>query len=185
MHHALTWMDRLRIERAVWTLDQRLYDLPRKARIGRRRELRGNLVTAAEDVGVGAALRNLGDSRQLASEYLAAQFGDGARPSWYAAAAFLLTGQLVLTSLLSDAAIAFAHGIATANPHATGTFTWQGIAYLQSSVTYTFRNGNWISVGGAWTPVAWGLWLAATVVVGRLWRVVPTWRRRHRNAPST
>ena len=47
MAHALTWIDRLRIERAVWALDQRLYDLPRRSRIERRRELRGNLVTGA------------------------------------------------------------------------------------------------------------------------------------------
>jgi hypothetical protein len=59
MADALTWIDRLRIERAVWTLDQRLYDLPRKARIARRRELRENLRTAAQDVGVAAAVRNL------------------------------------------------------------------------------------------------------------------------------
>ncbi len=98
MSHALTWIDRLRIERVVWTLDQWLYDLPRKARIARRRELRENLVVAAQDVGVTAALRNLGDSRQLAAEYLSAQFGEGARPSWVAAATFLLTGQLVFTS---------------------------------------------------------------------------------------
>jgi hypothetical protein len=179
MSHALTRIDRLRIERAVWALDQRLYDLPRKARIARRRELRENLVTAAQDVGAVAALRNLGDSRQLAAEYRAAQFGDGSRPMWYAAAAFLLTGQLLFTSLLSEAASAFADGITTADPNATGIFTWAGISYLQSSVTYTFVDGSWTSVGGAWTPLAWGLWLAATVLVGRLWRVAGTWRRRH------
>jgi hypothetical protein len=138
MAHALTWIDRLRIERAVWALDQRLYDLPRKPRIARRHELRENLRTAAADVGAVAALRNLGVSRQLAAEYLSAQFGQGARPSWYAAAAFLLTTQLVLTPLLSEATSAFGDAITAADPDATGTFTWAGIAYLQSSVTYTF-----------------------------------------------
>jgi hypothetical protein len=29
MAHKLTWSDRLRIERVVWMLDQRLYDIPR------------------------------------------------------------------------------------------------------------------------------------------------------------
>jgi hypothetical protein len=179
MPHDLTWTDRLRIERAVWALDQRLYDLPRKARIARRRELRENLFIASQDVGVAAALRNLGDSRQLAAEYLAAQFGDGARPSWYSAAVFLFTGQLVFTSLLSEATSAFGDGIATAQPGAAGTYTWAGISYLQSSVSYTFVDGAWSSVGGAWTPLAWGLWLGATVLVGRLWRIPSTWRRRH------
>lgn len=184
MPHALNWIDRLRIERVVWALDQRLYDLPRKARIARRRELRENLVTAAHDLGVTAALRNLGDSRQLAAEYLSAQFGDGARPSWFAAAAFLLTGQLAFTSLLTQAAIAFGDGIAHGNPQATGTFSWDGIAHLQSPVTYTFTDGHFTSVGGAWTPLAWVLWLAAAVLVGRLWRVVSVLRRRRRDTTA-
>ena len=175
----LSWFDRLRIERAVWSLDQRLYDLPRASRIARRRELRTNLLTAAQDIGAVAALRNLGDSRQLAAEYLSAQFGDGPRPSWVAAAIFLLTGQLVLTSFLSEAATAFGDGIVAADPDATGTFTWPGIEYLQSSVTYTFTDGQGTWVGGAWTPFAWVLWLVGTILVGRLWRVVTRWLRRH------
>jgi hypothetical protein len=179
MSDTLTWIDRLRIERAVWALDQRLYDLPRRSRIARRRELRDNLRAAAQHVGTSVALRNLGDSRQLAAEYLSAQFGDGARPLWIAAATFFLTGQLVFTSLLTEAALAFGDGIVAVDPDATGTFTWEGIRYLQSSVTYTFVDGSWSSVGGAWTPLAWGIWLAATVLVGRLWRVASTWRRRH------
>ncbi len=51
MSDALTWMDRLRIERVVWALDQRLYDLPRRSRIAKRREVRQNLLTAAQDIG--------------------------------------------------------------------------------------------------------------------------------------
>jgi hypothetical protein len=30
MANNLTWSDRLRIERVVWMLDQRLYDIPRE-----------------------------------------------------------------------------------------------------------------------------------------------------------
>ena len=178
MSHAVTWIDRLRIERAVWALDQRLYDLPRKSRIAKRREVRENLLTAAHDIGTGDALRNLGNSRQLAAEYRTAEFGDDARPSWLAAAVFLFTGQLVLTALLSEAASAFGDGITAANPHSTGTFTWSGIQYLQDTVTYTFVNGKGSQVGGAWTPLAWAIWIVATVLVGRLWRVVSVWRRR-------
>jgi hypothetical protein len=179
MTNAVTWLDRLRIERVVWALDQRLYDLPRKSRIAKRREVRENLLTASHDIGTTAALRNLGDSRQLAAEYLSAEFGDGPRPSWVAAALFLLTGQLILTSFLSEAALAFGDGITASNPTATGTFTWRGISYLQDTVTYTFVNGESSHVGGAWTPFAWALWIVATVCVGRLWRVFSVWRRRH------
>jgi hypothetical protein len=179
MPSTVTWIDRLRIERVVWSLDQRLYDLPRKSRIARRREVRESLLTAARDIGTADALRNLGNSRQLAAEYRSAEFGDEARPSWIAAGIFLMTSQLLFTSLLSEAAMAFGDGITAANPNATGTFTWSGIRYLQDTVTYTFANGKGSSVGGAMTPLAWALWIIATVLVGRLWRVVSLWRRRH------
>jgi hypothetical protein len=86
--------------------------------------------------------------------------------------------QLFFTSFLSEAALAFGAGIRAANPCATGTYTWSGISYVQSSVTYTFLNGDGSSVGGAWTPLAWAIWVAVTVLVGRLWRLVPLWRRR-------
>ena len=141
--------------------------------------------TASGDIGARAALERLGNSRELASEYLAAEFGEGPRPSWIAAALFLLTGQLVLTSLLGDAAAAFAKGIAAVNPHATGTFTWHGIAYLQDTVTYTFVDGRGTWVGGAWTPLAWALWLAATILIGRLWRFPAIWHRRRAIAAAT
>ena len=86
MAHELTWSDRLRIERVVWTLDQRLYGIPRESRLARRREVRLNLLSAAYDIGTGPALRNIGTSAQLADAYLAAEFGDRPRHSWMAAA---------------------------------------------------------------------------------------------------
>jgi hypothetical protein len=178
MPHAVTWLDRLRIERAVWALDQRLYDLPRKSRIAKRREVRQNLLTASHDIGTVAALSHLGNSRQLAAEFLSAEFGDEARPRWIAAALFVLTGQLLLTSFLTEAALAFGDGITAADPHATGTFTWSGVRYLQDTVTYTFVDGEGSSVGGAWTPLVWVIWIVAAVLVGRLWRVAPMRRRR-------
>jgi hypothetical protein len=182
MSHAVTWIDRLRIERAVWALDQRLYDLPRRSRIAKRREVRQNLLTAAQDIGAGDALRHLGNSRQLAAEYISAEFGDEARPSWIAAAVFFLTAQLFFTSFLSEAALAFGDGITAAKPDATGTFTWSGLSYVQDTVTYTFVNGKGSYLGGAWTPLAWALWIVATVLVGRLWRVASMWRRRRASA---
>jgi hypothetical protein len=185
MAHAVTGIDRLRIERAVWALDQRLYDLPRRSRIAKRREVRANLLTAARDVGTGEALRRLGASSQLAAEYLSAELGDGPRASWIAAALFLLTGQLVLTWFLNEAATAFGDGVTAADPHATGTFAWSGIGYLQDTVTYTFVDGHGSFVGGAWTPLAWALWAVGTVLVGRLWRILPPWRRWHAARTTT
>jgi hypothetical protein len=175
---SVTFIDRLRIERAVWTLDQRLYELPHCSRVAKRREIRQNLRAAASDVGARAALARLGDGHTLAAEYLSAELGDGPRPSWTAAALFFLTGQLLLTAVLSEAANAFGRGVAAADPGATGTFTWHGIAHLQSTVTYTFTNGSYDFVGGAWTPLAYALWVVSAVFVGRLWRAFPIWRRR-------
>jgi hypothetical protein len=179
MSRTVTWIDRLRIERAVWALDQRLYDLPRKSRVAKRREVRQNLLTAAHDIGAAEALRHLGGTRQLAAEYISAEFGEGPRPYWIAAATFFLASQLLFTALLAEAASAFGDGIVAADPAATGTFSWSGIRFLQDDVTYTFVDGSGSSVGGAWTPAAWAIWIVATVLVGRLWRVASTWRTRH------
>ena len=178
MPHNVSWLDRMRIERVVWLLDQRLYDLPRRSRIDKRREVRENLRAAASDIGTREALARLGNSRELATEYLTAEFGDGPRPSWIAAGVFLCTAVLVGTSLLTSAAIAYRDGILAANPHATGTFTWNGIGYLQTSVQYTFVDGSSHFAGGAFSPLAWLLLLIATVLVGRLWRLPSVWRRR-------
>lgn len=167
----ITWMDRLGIELVVWMLDQQLYDLPRRSRVAHRREVGQNLLNAADDIGARAALRRLGTSRELAAEYRSVEFGGRPRPAYYTAAIFLLTGQLVFTALLGEAASAFAAGIIAADPHANGTYTWNGIDYLQSTVTYTFVDGHGDWVGGAWTPLAWVLWGDATILTGRLWRV--------------
>jgi hypothetical protein len=178
MPHDVNVIDRLRIERLVWSLDQRLYDLPRKTRIGRRRELRDNLLAAAHDVGTTDALRDVGSSGTLAAEYLDAELGPGPRHSWLAAGVFLLTTVLFLTSVLFDAADAFGDGILAGNPSADGTFTWPGIGYLQTEVTYSVSGGEHSFTGGAFTVLTWALLAVGTILVGRLWRAVPAWRRR-------
>ena len=178
----LTWFDRLRIERVVWTLDQRLYDLPHRARVAHRRELRQNLLTAARDVGVGAALRNLGTSSQLAAAYLASEFGDRPRHSWTAAAVWAATSMLVATAILADAANGFAAGITAGSPHVTGTFQWGGLSVLQDTVTCTAVNGHTTVTGGGLSVLGWALGLGIAVLIGRLWRAPASWRARTRAA---
>jgi hypothetical protein len=178
MQHTVGWFDRLRIERVVWTLDQRLYDLPRQTRIETRREVRQNLLTGARDVGTTQALRNLGGSAELAQEYLSAAFGSRPRHSWIAAALFFATVPFLALSFFADAANAYASGIIAADPAATGSYTWGGISHLQSTVTYTFSDGDGTWTGGAFTPLFYILWIVATVLVGRLWRALPARRRR-------
>ncbi len=182
MSNTVRWFDRLRIERVVWTLDSLLLDLPRRSRIEKRRDVRRNLLAAAVEVGTGRALRQLGSTTQLAREYLSAEFGDRPRHSWMAAALFATATLLVSTSLFTEAAIAFGDGIAAADPGASGTYTWAGIAYLQSTVTYTFEAGDHAFAGGGFTLTFWLLWIAGTVLVGRLWRVAG--RRRQTSATS-
>ena len=179
MPNDVNLLDRLRIERVVWSLDQRLYELPRRTRIERRRELRSNLLAAAHDADTATALRDVGDSSTLAADYLDAELGPGPRPSWMAAGAFLLTSALILTSIFFDAADAFGDGILAGNPEATGTFTWPGIGYFQAPVTYTVTDGAHTFVGGAFTPLTYLLLTIGTIAIGRLWRAQPMWRRSH------
>jgi hypothetical protein len=180
MPRSVTWIDRLRIERFVWMLDQQIYDLPRSSRIAKRREVRDNLLVAARDVGTTEALRRLGSSSRLAKEYLTAEFGEGPRHSWIAAAYFCMLIPLVINFFFSEAAAAYQQAITATDPHATGTFTWSGISYLQTAVTYTFTEGHSDRAGGAWTPITYVLWLVGTVLVGRLWRLLPWLTRRRR-----
>lgn len=182
MANDLNLLDRIRIERVVWTLDQRLYDLPRKVRIAHRRELRGNLAEAAGVVGVSAALRDLGDAATLANAYREAQLGAAPRPAWTAAALFVMTTTFVLTSMLFDAAKAFGDGILAGNPGAEGTYHWSGIAHLQNDVTYTVTGGGHTFVGGSFGPLTWVLLALGFVLVGRVWRALP---RRRETWPAT
>jgi hypothetical protein len=185
MPHTVTWIDRLRIERLVWALDQQLYDLPRAARITDRREVRANLLAAAADVGTTQALRQLGGSRRLAEEYLTAELGDGPRHSWVAAAYYAALVPLLVNFFLSEAASAYQSGVAAVDPHATGTFVWNGVSYLQTSMTFTFVEGHASNNGGAWTVTTYAVWLLGTVAAGRLWRLPRVARRRRRAAATT
>lgn len=173
----LSVLDRLRIERVVWTLDQRLIDLPRATRIAHRRDLRTNLVDAAGDVGTTAALRDLGDASALAEDYQDAALGSGPRASYSRAGIFFFTTVLVLTSLFFDAAEGFGAGVLAADPDASGTFRWSGIPFLQTDVIATASAGDVQIVGGAFTPLTYLLLLVGAVLVGRLWRALPRRRR--------
>lgn len=184
MTHDLTFPDRLRIERAVWTLDGRLQDLPRTSRVAKRRELRDNLRAAAADVGAAEAVRRLGDLRRLAAEYLGAEYGQWEpRPSWLAGLGFFVSTYVVLTVLLDVGKSAFTSGVAAADPSATGTFVWNGIAYVLQPVTFTFADGTATPQGGlhggAWTPLVYLFLFVGTVLAGRLWRALPVWRRHY------
>lgn len=176
MQHTVTRRDRLRIERLIWFLDQQLYDLPRKRRIDTRREVRANLLAAAQEVGAKEALRRVGASRKLAESYLTAELGNGPRHSWIAAAYFAALVPLALNFFLSEATNAYSEAVTAADPHATGTHTWHGVTWLQNTVTFTVDHGTTSNSGGSWTVLAYVLWIAGTVACGRLWRLLPRYR---------
>lgn len=170
-------IDRLRVERAVWTLDAYLADLPRRSRVAQRREVRANLRAAADDVGTTEALRRLGSLRRLAAGYLAAEFGESRPPVWKAGAAWLLLAVLVLDELVAAGQAAYGDGVRAANPHAAGTFTAPGFAHLTQGTTYLFSDGGYTASGGAFTPLMYVFLAVGFVLCARLWRQVPARRR--------
>jgi hypothetical protein len=177
MSHTVSLIGRLRIEWLVWDLDGRLWDLPYRKRVGCRREVRQNLLAAAREAGVTEALRGMGSAGELARGYLAAEFGEGRRPHWWAAGitAFLLAQLPLLIQAtvnpMNEAAIR------SVNPHATGTYTVPGITFLQHATVYTFSNGQATLTGGDLSPVFYVAWIAGAILAGRLWRI--RFRRRH------
>jgi hypothetical protein len=185
MPHTVTWLDRLRVERLVWSLDQRLYDLPRRTRIAHRREVRANLLAATAEVGAGQALRRLGSARELAAQYVDAEFGEGPRHSWLAAALFALTVPLVLNFFLSEASHAYQQALTATGTHADGSYTWGGVTWLQSPSTFVLHQGQATHAGGAWTPLTYVLLLGGAVACGRLWRALPGRRNQPRPGATT
>lgn len=183
MPRKLTVFDRVRIECLVWTLDQRLYDLPRASRIAKRREVRANLLEASADRGAGEALRRVGGSRALAREYLGAEFGDRPHHSWTGAAVFAALVPLLLLGALSEVSNAYAQAL-TAGHAAAGIYTWSGVGYLQNPLTFTVDQGQVTQAGGAFTPIVYVLWAVGTIACGRLWRLLPL-ASRGKHTPAT
>ena len=66
MNRPMTLVDRVRIERVLWTVDFLIHDIRTRGRRTIRRELRTNLRAAAQEKGAGAAIRQLGPLRVLA-----------------------------------------------------------------------------------------------------------------------
>ena len=115
MTGTLIWTDRLRIERAVWTLNSYLQTLGRRSQAAKRRELRVNLRAASADVGTKEAVRRLGNVHTMAADYIIAEYG-GPRPSWWAATFVLLPGFWFMFWVSNARIDAFKGGVIAANP---------------------------------------------------------------------
>jgi len=181
-------VDRLRVERAVLTLDTWIGDLPRRRRRDVRRELRADLLASAADVGAREAVRRLGPLRRLGLDYLDAEFGElRPRPNGLHGLAWgIAAGALLVTSMVAGSE-AYSSGLRSAHAGA-GTYghrlaPW-GPRYIE---TYP--------ASGADPTIAWEfdggmilLWLAvilvAVVVGGRSWRAIPAWWRHRAPSPA-
>jgi hypothetical protein len=176
VNRTLSVTDRLRIERVMWAVDLLIYDI----RTGRRRTIRGdlraNLRAAAREVGVGAAIRQLGPLRRLARGFVDAEYGPEARrPRWMGAIRWGFVCGLVIEACSLAGFSAFVAGVSAADPSAHGTFVWNQLSALGlGSLEVTFAHGQAIFFQGSLLPWTCVLYVAAAVVLGgRLWRLTP------------
>jgi hypothetical protein len=177
MHPTLSWRDRLRIERAVWTLDAHVQNLPGRSRKAIRREMRANLRAATAEVGSEQAIRRLGNLRRLAADYLDAEYGDAPRPHWGKAVFWVLAVEAVILSLLLAGHSAFIAGIEAANPRPDGRYDWDGLSALGIGGTVNYEDGEFAGVSVRLTQWFLLYLLAATILGGRLWRLPRAWWR--------
>jgi hypothetical protein len=177
----LTRTDRLRIERTVWVFDYLLINMPHRSRVAKRREMRADLYAAAADVGTTEALRQLGNLRLLAAEYLAAEYGErGPRPTFWKGITWAVLLLPVMFAIEDLGKRSFLDGI-RAIPHATGVFHYAGLRFLGLDFTYTFADGR--SVAAGWSQGVSSLeltyMLAAFLIGARPWRLLASWRSWH------
>jgi hypothetical protein len=180
MDTTLSWLDRLRIERAIWTLDAHVQNLPGRSRKAIRREIRANLRAATAEVGSAQAIRQLGNLRRLAADYLDAEYGDGSRPHWGKAVFWVLAVEAVLLGLLLAGLSAFIAGVEAANPAPSGTYNWDGLSALGIGGTVSYEDGAFAGISLGFTQWFLCYLLAAVVLGGRLWRLPRAWWRSRR-----
>ncbi|MBX6752132.1 MAG: hypothetical protein IRY85_21135 [Micromonosporaceae bacterium] len=178
---ALTFIDRLRIERAVWTVDTYLSVLPMRRQRDIRRELRANLRASAAQVGARTAVRNLGNLRRLSYEYLSAEYRGRPWPTPLKGLAWVLVVEVVLFTAWLTAVDSYRDGLAAAGaPPGTYSFRWP-LFGLGSQVTVDSSSEFPVQVFTL-SLLEFLAWLAAIFVLGsRLWRVIPRWRDRLRD----
>jgi hypothetical protein len=188
MTHPLGWSDKLRIERTVWTLDALLADLPRRARRSARCDVRANLRAAAANVGAIQALRDLGSVRRIALDYLDAEYGEHRpRPRVFKGVFWAILIELVILSWAVVGHEAFTAGLRAAG-QPPGTYSWSAMRALGIVTEVSFDDTGFASF--SLNIYLWFLAyiLAAFVIGGRLWRLIPAWwraRRRNRIPPLT
>lgn len=169
----LSIIDRLRIERAVWTVDTYLSGLPGRRRRAIRRELRTNLRASAAQAGVVAAIRDLGSLRRLSIDYLNAEYRGGPWPSMLRGIVWVVTVELVLLAVAFAQLAAYADGL-VAGDAGPGTYAWSGSPLLGTAGEVTIDPTGQVS-GLSFSLMLLPLLLImaiAFIIGSRLWRLI-------------
>ncbi len=162
--------DQLRLDRYLIRLEWHLQDYPQKAARAIRREIKADMLTAAGEVGMPAALAALGSPAVLAHGYLAELGRQRPRFTTGAIAAGLAIGALWYMQ------VAYAIGALDAlGAVGGGTAT---LTVLGASATYTHTSSA-LSVQGTfawqWFALWFGVGLLAFALASRIWRL---WRTK-------
>jgi hypothetical protein len=176
----LSLMDRLRIERVVWTVDAYVQSLPGRSRQAVRRELRANLHRSTAELGASEAIQGLGDLRRLGREYLDAEYGHRPRPHVLHGVLVALAIEAMIVVALIGGFQSFLAGLESGGPPAPGTYVWNSLTALGLSGEVTY-DANGVSAFSFMVAGIAPLYVLVGFVVGsRLWRLVPAWLRRVR-----
>lgn len=148
--------------------------VPARSRRDLRRELRANLTEAADYVGAGRALVNVGGMRALAAE---ATLDGAPRAAWTAGLTAGFASFALLAVLFLFAAGYYTEGVldaGAAEPVSSGLFPFPG-----SAVEVHDRGPAGLEVTASQGPVPLVVPLVVFVIVARPWRTAGKAKRRH------
>ena len=173
--------DRIRREWYVFKVDFHAQDVPGGYRKARRRELRSDLTSAAADVGMLQALKDLGPAAALAHQFLLAE-GRKLPHVWtgmitFTVILFAWVGMAMATvNALTDAAKQFGGG-RSVTVHS---------AWLGATVTVT-HGERLLSAAIGFSPLTFAVFVLVSLIAARAWRYRPAWlqRRQASKAPFT
>lgn len=166
----LTALDRLRLDRPVWTVAALLQDLAGKSRKAIRDELRDNLRAWAVEADASEAIRWLGPPRVVAANYLAAEYGEGRpRPRWLGGMFWAIS--LAVLGIVGERA--FVDRIVAASRNASGTYVWDGFRHWGPHGEVSLVDGETETARLTWPLIPWLLALClAYGLGGRMWRTL-------------
>lgn len=173
--------DRIRRDWYVFKVDFHAQDVPGGYRKGRRRELRSDLTSAAADVGMSQALKDLGPAPALAHQFLLAE-GRKLPHVWtgmitFAVILFAWVGMAMATaSALANAAEQLGGG-STVTVHA---------AWLGATVTVS-HGARLLSGSMGFSLLTVAVMIVVSLLAARIWRYRPAWlqQRQASKALST